>query len=150
MNKSKSIIFQCEDCGKVLSNENNLTKHKLSHNVDNKFICDKCGLSFVKSHLLALHSCTIKSEPKTKIRSCICQTCGKTFANSSNLNKHLSLHGEKKYECSVCFKKFHLKASLHEHISQVKNTFYIFLLQSFFHIKKLLINPKSFMVKKTS
>ena len=127
MPKNETVVFQCEECAKVLSNEKNLMKHKLSHKLENKLICDKCGLSFVKKSLLMFHKCTSKREKMSFTKeqnTCICQKCGKTFANKSNLTKHLSLHGEKKQQCLHCHKRFHLKTALHEHISQVFEVYF--------------------------
>jgi DNA-directed RNA polymerase subunit RPC12/RpoP len=37
----------------------------------------------------------------------VCHFCGKNFVSTSNLNKHIKVHGEKNIECEFCGKKFH-------------------------------------------
>ena len=46
-----------------------------------------------------------------------CDTCGKTFNRSGNLNRYRLIHtGEKPYECSRCDKRFTQKVSLDRHL----------------------------------
>ena len=46
-----------------------------------------------------------------------CETCGKTFDHSDNLNRHRRVHnGEKPYECNRCEKKFSDKSALNRHL----------------------------------
>ena len=46
-----------------------------------------------------------------------CETCGKTFDRSDNLNRHRRVHnGEKPFECSRCEKRFADKSALNRHL----------------------------------
>ena len=72
-----------------------------------------------------------------------CNTCYSTFANKSNLHKHVAIiHGrEKPFQCNVCDASFTLNPSL-------KNTFYQFmkkgnLTTGIFHICDLTFADKS-------
>ncbi|XP_062580194.1 PR domain zinc finger protein 15-like [Saccostrea cucullata] len=49
----------------------------------------------------------------------ICHVCGKEFTTTSNLNKHVKIHGEKKLECPHCGKKFHHEEYLKVHVQAV-------------------------------
>ncbi|XP_048730439.2 uncharacterized protein LOC125647703 isoform X2 [Ostrea edulis] len=49
----------------------------------------------------------------------ICHVCGKEFTTTSNLNKHLKIHGEKNVECEFCGKKFHHEEYLKVHVEGV-------------------------------
>ncbi|XP_061188855.1 PR domain zinc finger protein 15-like [Saccostrea echinata] len=49
----------------------------------------------------------------------ICHVCGKEFTTTSNLNKHVKIHGEKKVECEHCGKKFHHEEYLKVHVEGV-------------------------------
>ncbi|XP_064208653.1 PR domain zinc finger protein 15 isoform X1 [Anguilla rostrata] len=45
-----------------------------------------------------------------------CPICGKVFSCRSNMNKHLLTHGDKKYTCEICGRKFFRVDVLRDHI----------------------------------
>uniref|UniRef100_H3B928 PR/SET domain 15 n=1 Tax=Latimeria chalumnae TaxID=7897 RepID=H3B928_LATCH len=45
-----------------------------------------------------------------------CPVCGKVFSCRSNMNKHLLTHGDKKYTCEICGRKFFRVDVLRDHI----------------------------------
>lgn len=45
-----------------------------------------------------------------------CPICGKVFSCRSNMNKHLLTHGDKKYTCEICARKFFRVDVLRDHI----------------------------------
>ncbi|XP_013856320.1 PR domain zinc finger protein 15 [Austrofundulus limnaeus] len=45
-----------------------------------------------------------------------CPICGKVFSCRSNMNKHLLTHGDKKYTCEICSRKFFRVDVLQDHI----------------------------------
>ncbi|EFO17577.2 hypothetical protein LOAG_10921 [Loa loa] len=42
----------------------------------------------------------------TAEKSFKCKTCGKGFARSSDMNRHMRIHIGEKFNCTVCFKTF--------------------------------------------
>ena len=56
-----------------------------------------------------------------KSRSYICATCGKQLESSSGFRRHMLIHGEKLYTCSICLKTFternHFEGHVNVHIN---------------------------------
>ncbi|XP_021003749.2 zinc finger protein 845 [Parasteatoda tepidariorum] len=113
-------IYQCEICDKVMSNRNNLSRHRALHNLPNskKFTCEICNASFPLKAYLQRHSLSHSQE-----RPYMCEKCGKTFKAKSGLSKHSLTHEPKdfqggksrkrkyykplhKYACDKCGKRF--------------------------------------------
>lgn len=48
----------------------------------------------------------------------ICKICNQFLKNKSTLNCHIKrVHGEGKFKCEYCGKKYHQKGHLHDHIA---------------------------------
>ena len=65
-----------------------------------KFECEQCGSGYsqegyLKKHLETKHGLTEKSGPE-------CKDCGKVFANTKTLAKHIKSH----LKCNICKKEF--------------------------------------------
>ncbi|KAM8975449.1 PR domain zinc finger protein 15 isoform 2-T2 [Pelodytes ibericus] len=123
--------FQCEMCYRFFSTNSNLSKHKKKHG-EKKFACEICNKLFYRrdvmlehhrrhlegvrrvkresSHQNADHSIKYKKEPSA------CPVCGKMFSCRSNMNKHLLTHGDKKYTCEICGRRFFRVDVLRDHI----------------------------------
>ncbi|XP_029434311.1 PR domain zinc finger protein 15 isoform X2 [Rhinatrema bivittatum] len=123
--------FQCEMCYRFFSTNSNLSKHKKKHG-DKKFACEICNKMFYRKDVMLDHQRRhlegvkrVKREelPNTgesliryKKEPSSCPVCGKMFSCRSNMNKHLLTHGDKKYTCEICGRKFFRVDVLRDHI----------------------------------
>ncbi|XP_061483575.1 PR domain zinc finger protein 15 isoform X2 [Rhineura floridana] len=123
--------FQCELCFRFFSTNSNLSKHKKKHG-DKKFACEICNKLFYRKDVMLDHQRRhlegvkrVKREDfehsaenmvRYKKEPSGCPECGKIFSCRSNMNKHLLTHGDKKYTCEICGRKFFRVDVLRDHI----------------------------------
>ncbi|XP_066475777.1 PR domain zinc finger protein 15 isoform X2 [Tiliqua scincoides] len=123
--------FQCEMCFRFFSTNSNLSKHKKKHG-DKKFACEICNKLFYRKDVMLDHQRRhlegvrrVKREEfehsaenmvRYKKEPSECPVCGKIFSCRSNMNKHLLTHGDKKYPCEICGRKFFRVDVLRDHI----------------------------------
>uniref|UniRef100_H2MAX7 PR/SET domain 15 n=1 Tax=Oryzias latipes TaxID=8090 RepID=H2MAX7_ORYLA len=123
--------FQCDICSRFFSTNSNLSKHKKKHG-EKLYSCEICNKMFYRKDVMQEHHRRHSVGPKhmkreeldtngeegTKYRKepSPCPICGKVFSCRSNMNKHLLTHGDKKYTCEICGRKFFRVDVLRDHI----------------------------------
>ncbi|XP_076025245.1 PR domain zinc finger protein 15 [Genypterus blacodes] len=123
--------FQCDICSRFFSTNSNLSKHKKKHG-EKLYSCEICNKMFYRKDVMQEHHRRHGMGPKhmkreeleangeegTKYRKepSPCPICGKVFSCRSNMNKHLLTHGDKKYTCEICGRKFFRVDVLRDHI----------------------------------
>ncbi|XP_062869795.1 PR domain zinc finger protein 15 [Trichomycterus rosablanca] len=123
--------FQCEICSRFFSTNSNLSKHKKKHG-EKLYACQVCNKMFYRKDVMQDHQrrhslgsknmkreeMEINGDEGTKYRKepSACPICGKVFSCRSNMNKHLLTHGDKKYTCEICGRKFFRVDVLRDHI----------------------------------
>ncbi|XP_027129628.1 PR domain zinc finger protein 15 [Larimichthys crocea] len=123
--------FQCDICSRFFSTNSNLSKHKKKHG-EKLYSCEICNKMFYRKDVMQEHhrrhgvgpkhmkreELEANGEEGTKYRKepSPCPICGKVFSCRSNMNKHLLTHGDKKYTCEICARKFFRVDVLRDHI----------------------------------
>nr|XP_061801585.1 PR domain zinc finger protein 15-like [Nerophis lumbriciformis] len=121
--------FQCDICSRFFSTNSNLSKHKKKHG-EKLYSCEICNKMFYRKDVMQEHHRRHGVGPKqmkreetngeeaTKYRKepSPCPICSKVFSCRSNMNKHLLTHGDKKYICEICGRKFFRVDVLRDHI----------------------------------
>ncbi|KAI4880437.1 hypothetical protein NFI96_018419 [Prochilodus magdalenae] len=123
--------FQCEICSRFFSTNSNLSKHKKKHG-EKLYACEICNKMFYRKDVMQDHqrrhvmgSKSMKREElesngeessKYRKEPSACPICGKVFSCRSNMNKHLLTHGDKKYTCEICGRRFFRVDVLRDHI----------------------------------
>ena len=109
--------FQCNICGKSLSDKKNLKKHAdVVHFNIRKQSCDQCGKRFITRNDLKIHVQSVHKRQKF-----ICDQCGQALTTRQGLRQHTLIHleGSKSISCSRCDKKFRHLSTYRKHISRV-------------------------------
>ena len=101
----------CEYCGKNFRTHSSLKMHIASHTGQKNFVCHLCNHNFVYKKSLDRH---IRVEHLGERQ--ICPICGQSVRKS--LKNHMLIHGEKRFECDICHKKFGHPHTFKEHMHQ--------------------------------
>ncbi|XP_014679302.1 PREDICTED: zinc finger protein 585B-like [Priapulus caudatus] len=99
-------VIECSKCKLEYTDVPSYRQHQMTHT--HVHVCSKCGCRFPKRSRLEMHICA-EIAPK-------CQTCGKVFKSVSNLNKHMEIHNDPKYECMHCGTHFHRRDNMMAHV----------------------------------
>ena len=115
---SEARPFECELCGQKFRQQAHLTSHEAKvHQKEKSFECSVCRMSFTSKNALTVHVATHTG--KAPLQCHLCNT-KKVFSRRSNLNRHLFLHtGERKHLCSHCGKAFANSTDLKKHVERV-------------------------------
>lgn len=118
--------FSCEICSRTFNRMNNLNEHRLTHSAEKKFTCDICqrkyggkrGLKWVRiCYICYLFFIVVESAnffrdhmrthgDKSNYYHLLCSHCGKKFASSSHMAKHVRhKHSTiESFKCEYCGK----------------------------------------------
>ena len=109
--------FICNTCGKGFFEKVQLEIHLSSHeSVTTNLECDVCHLKFKNKKTLYYHK-KRSHNPENKIH--ICYQCGKSYADSHHLNRHMESHGQKSSFCKICGKSFQSEQKVKAHVRKV-------------------------------
>ena len=82
-----------------------------SHGDRRQFVCDTCGLAFLRPRQLMLHKRRHNGEGPV-----VCQTCGKSFSTKYALRSHEYMHmSSRPYMCEMCGNQFSYMSNLNKH-----------------------------------
>ncbi|XP_063407539.1 PR domain zinc finger protein 15-like [Mytilus trossulus] len=108
----------CQFCKRDFKSKKTFQLHMVTHS-DIVSQCPKCSKYF-ENDLFDDHPCDVEeSKEEESTAKYMCHLCGKNFVSTSNLNKHMKVHGDKSISCPYCDKKFHYPEYLKVHIAGV-------------------------------
>lgn len=110
--EEESKTYQCQDCGKILSNNSSYKYHLRLHSDETNYECEICGDKFKTRNAYSGHKVTHDvNNPNT------CKFCGKQYRQNASLRTHLMSHtGEKPFVCNICGKSMTQKSSYKKHL----------------------------------
>lgn len=79
----------CPVCGKVFANSSALTKHKLTHSDERKYVCHLCNKAFKRQDHLNGHMLTHRNK---KPYQCDVEGCDKSYCDARSLRRHKENH----------------------------------------------------------
>ncbi|KAL3183708.1 hypothetical protein MRX96_033792 [Rhipicephalus microplus] len=79
----------CPVCGKVFGNSSALTKHKLTHSDERKYVCSQCQKAFKRQDHLNGHMVTHRNK---KPYECDAEGCDKSYCDARSLRRHKENH----------------------------------------------------------
>lgn len=88
-NSGPPVRPQCSECGKDFSNQSALSKHKLTHSDERRFVCHLCQKAFKRQDHLNGHMLTHRDK---KPFECDVEGCEKTYCDARSLRRHKENH----------------------------------------------------------
>ena len=108
-NNPDKLQFQCDSCGKVLRDSNELNNHVSIHQFD-LFHCIKCRKVCRSSFSFEKH---MQTHYGMEIR---CNVCNKCFDIKTSLINHMQKHSNDTMKCDICSKRFQYRQNATKHI----------------------------------
>lgn len=116
----------CHICQKPFISSSELKRHIQLHSNIKLFKCIPCGTEYKTQRSYKQHVDRKHSDGEKKVNTIknekifVCHICPSHFSDKPKLVRHLSRHsGLKPYDCSLCEKKFSLKAYLRQHLKVI-------------------------------
>ncbi|KAF7229728.1 transcript variant X1 [Nothobranchius furzeri] len=123
-------------------NESRTSDSDVKKTINKSFSCSECGEHFLRRWSLQIHvretshsaigssgclvdqKCDVEKRHvdscrnvKTKLKSFVCNDCGKEFRGKSNLKNHVTVHTrEKPFACELCGQRFSRKQVIDDHM----------------------------------
>lgn len=119
--KLHSALFRnnfCHICNKNFNTKDILKKHERTvHEESRNFVCDSCGKGFKRADGLKQHLKTHNPEDREKIE---CYVCGRLLSSRKALDIHMRIHEDiVPFVCEACGKSFRQQSNLRSHILNV-------------------------------
>ncbi|XP_072947100.1 uncharacterized protein [Epargyreus clarus] len=108
--------FKCEYCDKMFHYKSILDKHVVVHTNSKPNKCKVCGKGFNSGYSLSVHVLIHQNLKPHK-----CKYCDYACRDTSTLRKHHERHMGivRRYDCSICDKRFAKKMTLQNHVAEV-------------------------------
>ena len=105
--------YKCRYCDATYKKHNQRKRHENVKHIRNySKKCPDCGMSFLTSKSLKVHSVV-----HTKVKRFECNICDMKFTQQASLGRHKKIHsGDKKHECPECGLKCVQKSTLTRHM----------------------------------
>lgn len=95
--------YHCTDCDKAYKSETSLYHHNMRiHTKQLPHPCEYCERTFMTPSELEQHTFSFH----LNIRPHACDLCAAEFPSIAQLKAHKQTHGQRKYSCQYCSKKF--------------------------------------------
>lgn len=110
---------KCKKCGKIFRQRFHLYLHRCPRVGENLMDCQGCGRDFVNENDYEKHVmlCKGKQLEGQSVKKFECEYCFSKFTAASSLKKHILLH-QKTNDCNTCGKKFETSRELNEHTKE--------------------------------
>ena len=114
----------CDQCDLKFSRQSDLKLHYTKVHLVDPVTCEHCGLTYGNESKLRTHVKRVHTErPRVEW---VCEICAKSFFTKNpakTRQKHLLTHGESKYSCDYCDKKFRQRENWLGHVNEHKGIF---------------------------
>ncbi|XP_023717680.1 zinc finger protein 37 isoform X8 [Cryptotermes secundus] len=108
---SDSYAYSCDVCSDKCRTSRGLLKHKKAHTKGKSFVCNVCGHATSHEYYLKIH-CRRHTYPLS------CDRCGETFRYKFQLTRHMTVHSERSFKCSICGEEYPSRRNLLVHKRQ--------------------------------